>query len=202
MDTLTDEIVHICAQLSDKDNVNLSATSKHLSVIKFRVLFFTKRHVKDIINLPYFHQFSNVVMSDANECSPKHVTHLTFCNDFNQPINGCISDSITHLIFGHCFNQPINGCIPDSVTNLTFSYHFNQPIDGCIPDSVTSLTFGFKFNHPINGCIPDSVTHLTFGYEFNQSTDSIPNSVINISLSSNYKREISKKMLPKVTIRT
>jgi len=175
MDTLTDEIMHICAQLSDKDNVHFSATSKRLFNIKFRVLFFTKMQIDDIIHLSYFHQFSNVIMLDINKSLPKRVTHLTFCNDFNQPINNCIPNSVTHLTFGWRFDQQINGCIPDSVTNLTF---------GC------------NFSKPINGCISDFVTHLTFGWNFNQSIDSIPNSVINISLSSNYKHEINEKMLP------
>jgi len=222
MNTLTDEILHICAYLSDKDNIHLSATSKRFSIIKFRILFFTKTRVTDIINLSYFHQFSNVIMSDTNESLPKHVihltfdyyfnqpinncvpnsvTHLTFGGKFNQQINSCIPDSVTHLTFGDHFNQPINGCIPESVTHLTFGHDFNRQINGCIPESVTHLTFGFHFNRAINGCIPDSVTHLTFGWVFNQSIDSIPNSLVNISLHGNYKHEISGKILPKVTMR-
>jgi len=222
MDTLTDEILHICAYLSDKDNIHLSATSKHFLIIKFRILFFTKVHIKDIIRLSYFHHFSNVIMSDVNESLPKHVTHLTFDRDFNQSINSCIPDSVTHLTFGAEFNQLINGCIPDSVSHLTFGAWFNKKINSCIPDSVTHLTFGFYFNKPINSCISDSVTHLTFGYRFNQqindcipgsvthlifgsnfdqNMDELPVSVINISLSSNYKHPISEKISPKVTIR-
>jgi len=180
MDTLTDEILHICAYLSDKDNIHLSATFKRFSVIKFQILFFTEMHIKDIIHLSYFHQFSNVTMSDTNESLPKHVTHLTF---------------------GENFDQPINSCIPDSVTHLTFSVKFNQQINGCISNSVTHLTFGDNFDRPINGCMPDSVTHLTLGYNFDQNIDELPISIINISLSRNYKRSISEKMLPKVTIR-
>jgi len=181
MDTLTDEILHICAHLSDKDNIQFSTTSKRLSIIKFRILFFTKMQINDIIHLSYFHQFSNVIMSDTNESLPKHVMNLTF---------------------GWNFNQPINGCIPDSVTHLTFGIYFNQPINGCIPNSVTHLRFGCYFNQPINDCIPEFVTHLMFGWFFNQSIDSIPNSLVNISLNVNYRGEISEKMLPKVTIRT
>ena len=196
MDTLTDEILHICAQLSDEDNINLSATSKRLSVIKFRIIFFTLICIKNIIHLSYFHQFTNVIMLDTNEFLPKHVTHLTFGYYFNQPINSCIPESVTNLTFGGHFNQPINGCIPDSVTHLTFDCNFDQPINGCIPESVTHLTFGDCFNQPINNCIPDSVTHLTFGDYFDQNIDELPISINNISLSSNYKRSISEKMLP------
>jgi len=86
MDTLTDEILHICAYLSDKDNIQLSATSKCLSVIKSRILFLTKVRIKNIIHLSYFHQFSNIVMYNTNGSLPKHVTHLTFGERFNQPI--------------------------------------------------------------------------------------------------------------------
>ena len=159
METLTDEILRICAYLSNKDNIHLSATSKRLSVIKFRIIFFTLTCIKDIIHLSYFHQFSNVIMLDTNESLPKHVTHLTF------------------------------------------GYHFNQAIDSCISDSVTHLTFGKFFNQPINGCIPDSVTNLTLGYSFDQNIDGLPILINNITLSGNYKRSISKKMLSKVTIR-
>jgi len=169
MDTLTDEFLHICAYLSDKNNIHISATSKRFSDIKFRTLFFTKMHIEDIIRLPYFHQFSDVIMFDINEPLPKHVTNLTFGHKFNQPINDCVPDSVTHLTFGYDFNQPINSCIPNSVTHLTFGNSFNQSISSCISNSVTHLTFGDCFDQPINSCIPDSVTHLTFGHYFNQS---------------------------------
>jgi len=222
MDTLTDEILHICAHLSDKDNIHLSATSKRFSVINFCVLFFTKMYIEDIIHLSYFDRFSNVIMFNTNKPLPKHITHLTFgfhfnqpINDyipksvthltfdclFNQPINGCVPDSVTHLTFGHHFNQPINNCIPNSVTHLTFGLYFNRPIYDCIPDSVTHLTFGDIFDQPINSCIPGSVTNLTFGYSFNQNIDELPISINNIELSRNYEHSISEKMLPKVTIR-
>jgi len=102
MDALTDEFLHICAQLSDKDNVHLSTASKRFSIIKFRILFFTKMHVKDIIHLSYFHQFNNIIMSDGNELLPKHVINLTFGKHFNKTIDGCIPDS-THLTFGKAF---------------------------------------------------------------------------------------------------
>jgi len=78
MNTLTDKILHICAYLSDKDNIHLSIASKRLSVLKFRILFFTKMHIDDIIHLSYFHQFSNVIMSDTNEFLPKYTNRLTF----------------------------------------------------------------------------------------------------------------------------
>jgi len=201
MDTLTDEFLHICAYLSDKDNVHLSATSIRLSVIKFRILFFTKAHIKDIIHLPYFHQFSNVIMSDTNDPLPKRTSCLTFNNRLNKSVNSCIPKSVTHLTFGYDFNQSIKDCIPDLVTHLIFGHNFNQPINSCIPKSVTHLTFGWNFNQPINSCIPDSVTHLTFGWDFNQSMDPIANSAISILLSCNYKLKISEKILPKVTIR-
>ena len=86
--------------------------------------------------------------------------------------------------------------MPNSVTHLTFSVNFNQPINSCIPGSVTHLTFGANINQPINGCIPDSVTHLTFGYYFDHDIDELPILINNISLSNNYKRPISKKLLP------
>ena len=103
MDTLTDEFLHICAYLSDKDNIYLSDASKRLSIIKFRILFFTKVYIKDIIYLSYFHQFTNVTMSYTNESLPKHISCLAFGHDFDKPINGCIPESVTNLTFGYFF---------------------------------------------------------------------------------------------------
>ena len=37
--------------------------------------------------LSYFHQFSNVTMSDTKESLPKRTIYLTFCDYFDQPIN-------------------------------------------------------------------------------------------------------------------
>jgi len=192
MDTLTDEIMHICSHLSDKDNIRFSATSKRLSDIKFRILFFTMMRINDIVHLSYFHQFSDVVMSDTNESLSKHVIHITFGACFNQPINSCIPDSITHLTFGGDFDQLINGCIPDSVSHLTFGRDFDQPIKDCISNFVTHLTFGYRFNQPINNCIPDSVTHLTFGPCYNQAINGcVPSSVTHLTFGSSYNQAIN-----------
>ena len=186
---------------SDKDNVRLSATSKFFSIIKFSTLLFTQIYTKYIANLSYFHQFGNVIIPDANKSFSKYVTYLTFCNYFNKTINNCIPNSVIHLTFGYYFNQSINSCIPDSITHLTFGPNFNQTINDCIPDSVIHLTFGCDFNRPINCCISESVTNLTFGYYFDQNIDELPTSINNISLRGSYKREISERIMPKVTIR-
>jgi len=157
MDTLTDEISQVCAYLSDKDNIHLSSVSKRLSVIKFRVLFFTKMLIKDIIHLSYFHQFSNVIVSNTNELVPKHVIHLIFGWDFDKPINSCISDSVTHLTFGDYFNQPINSCIPNSVTHLTFGCYFNQNIDE-LSISINNISLSGNYKRKISENMLSKVT--------------------------------------------
>ena len=155
MDTLTDEIMHICTYLADKDNIHLSAISKRFSVIKF--LFFTKMCIKDIIHLSYFHQFSNVIMFDTDEPLPKHTNRLTFDDNLNQPINSCILNSVTHLTFGYEFNQPINSCIPDSVTHLTFGYIFNQNIHE-LPISVINVSLSSIYGRSISEKMLPKVT--------------------------------------------
>ncbi len=123
---------------------------------------------------------------------PQNVTHLTFEDDFNQPlVSGVIPNSVTHLTFGWSFNQPLTQgvtcVIPNSVTHLTFGENFNQPL--VVPNSVTHLTFGRSFNQPLStGAIPNSVTHLTFE-PFNEyncfDTFVIPNSVTHLDLGFN-----------------
>lgn len=74
----------------------------------------------EIEDLPYFDNFSNVIVSDINKSIPKSVTNLTFGSNFNEPINDFVPESVTCLTFCAAFNQGIYGCIPYSVTYLEF----------------------------------------------------------------------------------
>jgi hypothetical protein len=67
---------------------------------------------------------------------PSNLTHLTFCDNFNQPIDN-LPNSITHLTLGNKFNQQIDN-LPNSITHLTLGNKFNQQIDN-LPNSLKLL---------------------------------------------------------------
>jgi hypothetical protein len=140
---------------------------------------------------------------------PNSITHLTFGEQFNQPVGhqGCedincprnLPNSITHLTFGYIFNQPVNN-LPNSITHLTFEgRNFNQPVghQGCedincprnLPNSITHLIFGDDFNQPVNK-LPNSITHLTFGYCFNQPVDNLPNLITHFTFGFYFNQKV------------
>ena len=101
------------------------------------------------------------------------LTHLTFDDEFDQPLNNSLPKSLTHLIFGKYFNQPLGDSLKYLIhlTHLDFSHSmFNQPIDDSLKylKNLTHLTSSYYFNQSINN-LPNSLTHLTFGDGFNQS---------------------------------
>jgi len=111
-----------------------------------------------------------------------YITHLTFCNNFNQEINiNVLPKSLTHLTFGHFFDQKINiNVLPKSLTHLTFGGFFVQEIKtDVLPSSLTHLTFGFYFNQEIKtNVLPSSLTHLTFSKNYkykDQIKENYPN---------------------------
>jgi hypothetical protein len=128
------------------------------------------------------------------------ITHIIFCDKFDQPINDYIPDSVTHLKFGRSFNCPILNCIPDSVTHLEFGLLFNQPIKDCIPNSLKHLKFGNFFNQSAQRCIPNSVTHLRFGKYYGQSIkNSIPDSVTHLVFGKYFNKSIENRIPHSVT---
>jgi len=192
----------ITNDLTDKERLMLTMTSKSLDPLKYKFIYRHRINIKMIYDLPYFDNFENIDISSTtyklpkfakyihfesnNKYIPSNVTHLTFGALFNVPLERCVLPSVTYLKFGARFNQPIDNYIPQSVTQLIFGYYFNQPIKNCIPQSVIHLTFGHHFNQSIKGNIPSSVTHLTFETDFNKEVyDNIPSSVTYIKFSKN-----------------
>ena len=98
-----DITAHICYYLSDKEILSLSATTHNFKSIKFRVTFYTQMRIKDIINLPYFDRFCNIIVENLTKPVPKYISHLTFGTCFDQTIKDYIPDSVTHVTFGVCF---------------------------------------------------------------------------------------------------
>ena len=113
---------------------------------------------------------------------PSNLTHLTFGDDFNQPIDN-LPNSLTHLTLGYTFNQPINN-LPDSITYLKLGFEFNQPINN-LPNTITHLTLGYNFNQLIDN-LPSLITHLTLGNEFIQPLNNLPSTITHLTLGSEY----------------
>jgi hypothetical protein len=93
------------------------------------------------------------------ETIPKHITHLTFINNFNKKINN-LPDTITHLTFGDNFNQYIKK-FPQKLTHLIFGYDFNKPLIN-LPKTLLHLSVGYDFNNYLNEKnIPKCIIYLT-----------------------------------------
>jgi len=202
MSTLYNDIfLQIGNFLSNRDKINLSMLWNSMYHLKFRFTYHEKVNIMKIAKLPYFINFTNVEAPQSilpnlrsDKCIyfksrtanvPDNVTHLTFDDDFNQPLLS-IPPSVKYLAFGKKFNQPID-FIPTSVTHLIFGDDFNQPIKG-IPESVVFLIFGYSFNQTIRYCIPKSVKYLEFGDDFNQKIyeQSISDSLVCLTIGSHF----------------
>jgi hypothetical protein len=193
-----DLIINIGEDLTDKEKITLSMVSKKLNKFKHKFIYREQIIITKINNLSFFDNFESVIMFNDGRY-PKNVkyiyckantqtvifpniTHLTFSNDFDQPINNCIPDSVTHLTFGQNFNQSIKGCIPNSVTHLIFGSDFDKSIAQHIPDGVTHLTFGKYFTGSIENNLPKKLKSLTLGPHFPYTEKHIPESVTDLTL--------------------
>lgn len=138
---------------------------------------------------------THLTVQDLNESVIAPITHLTITNTFDSK---CIPSSVTHLVFSDYCNQHVyENDLPASVTHLTFSDYQNVTY---IPNTVTHLTFGYWFDKSIDKIMPLSVTHITFGENFKQSINDLPESVVEVTLSTTYRARISKHITNRVKI--
>lgn len=111
---------------------------------------------------------------------PAKITQLYLLGSVNQPLT--LPASLTHITFGDDFNQPLNN-LPASLTHLTLGRYFNQPLDG-IPSTLIYLSIGLYFNHPIDN-LPQTLTTLIFSSLRSKSEYSIttlPASLVTLML--------------------
>uniref|UniRef100_A0A6C0C877 F-box and FNIP repeat-containing protein n=1 Tax=viral metagenome TaxID=1070528 RepID=A0A6C0C877_9ZZZZ len=174
-----DVIIRISDELTDREKIILTLTSKSMGIFRCKFMYHEKICVDRIISLPYYDNFRCIDIRkmferpDAKSFTvsdyPKYVKEVHYMihyDDYFTDISAkFVLHRVTHLKFSNVFNETICGVIPPSVTHLTFGTWFNQSVSDHIPSSVTHLTFGKHFNQPIT-CIL-SVTHLTFGANFN-----------------------------------
>jgi hypothetical protein len=192
-----DIILKICEELSDREKIYLTMTSKWMDKFKYKCRYREKICVDEIANLSYFDNFECIRLSKPTSRCPKFAKYIYFVADMTN-----IPPMVTHLRFFYVFNEQIKKCIPGSVTHLKFNFWFNQPIeDDDIPVSVTHLEFGDLFNQPIRNKIPASVIYLKFGYSFYHPINNyIPLSVTEIVFETDYDLIIDEAILSRTKI--
>jgi hypothetical protein len=83
-----------------------------------------EKRLEDEDNFFYFFFFTGFNMPISN--LPTTLTHITFGENFNQPVTHLLPPSLTHLTFGNMFNSAAN-YLPDKLTHLTFGAMYNLP---------------------------------------------------------------------------
>uniref|UniRef100_A0A6C0C8Z9 F-box domain-containing protein n=1 Tax=viral metagenome TaxID=1070528 RepID=A0A6C0C8Z9_9ZZZZ len=204
MNTSCDDIIlSISIHLTDYDKINLTTTSKRIYNTRNNMLFYQRININRISSLPYFNNFTNVIIFDGTDPIPLRATHLSFDDRFDKSIKGIIPHSVTHLALGNLFDQRINdGDIPNSVTCLEFGAIFmegGQDLKVVIPPSVKILKLnGFIYKHIDE--IPSSVNCLVFHQYFYRPIDHVPNNIKRIIVSDNYEGLIDNKILSNVDV--
>lgn len=153
-----DAILHICRYLSNADHIKFSMASRFYDRIKFGVTFDAEMYILDIIKLPYFNRFSNVVVNNTDHSMPTCARHLTFSFRFNQKIDDYLPATVTHITFGYCFNQLIDNCIPKSITYLKFGRMFNQNLN-TLHSSVEHIYLHKSYEQCIDERIQPKITY-------------------------------------------
>lgn len=87
----------IISYLPMQDKVNVLSISKfHYNTIK--LIFFDEPVVSNkIIKLPYFNNFTNIIVDKITNNMPNNVTHLKFAADFNKPIMKLTTETATKI---------------------------------------------------------------------------------------------------------
>uniref|UniRef100_A0A6C0C8N3 Uncharacterized protein n=1 Tax=viral metagenome TaxID=1070528 RepID=A0A6C0C8N3_9ZZZZ len=181
---------------TDNEKIQLSMASHRTDKLKHIFIYRNKIKINLIYRLPYFDNFENVEIFDDNYRTlptmskyvhyfatsrfiPSNVTHLTFSDNFDEPVNDIIPLKVTHLTFGRYFgefnNRPINK-LPPAITHLTFGRYFNSPVE--LHHNITHLTFGACFDRLIE--LTSSITHLTLGLWFDKPDIVFPQSLTHL----------------------
>ena len=162
--------------LCDDDALSLFKTSKsqYFKIKDYKY--------KDFVDCVHLENYKNCLVEKIFNVSdltqqrlPNSISHLIFCNYFDDDINGNLPNSLTHLTFGWMFNKQVAN-LPNSITHLTFGYYFNRPVKGNLPNSITHLTFGYAFKQKLKK-LPNSITHLTLSISFRYPTDHFPSCI-------------------------
>ncbi|BCS82656.1 F-box and FNIP repeat-containing protein [Cotonvirus japonicus] len=178
IDLPCDIIMYIRNYLNDCDTVNLLSTNSGLFNLKHEVKLLDVYEYDKVKNSPFYNNIKFIKYKATNLGVPEKITHLTFENNFNEPIENKIDDNISKnlisLDLGCNFNHPINEFISKCVNlkDLRVGCWFNQPLDK-LPPGITHLTLGNSYICSLKNVLPNSLTHITFGDNFNESLENI-----------------------------
>src|SRR5688572_1533667 len=115
-----DLILKIGEYMTDQEKIRLSSTSRTMSQLKHIFNYDEVIDVAKIYQLPYFDNFKRVWISNKKSMYPKNAISVYFLAYTTK-----IPSGVTHLSFVDDFNEPIKNCIPSTVKFLQFGDNFN-----------------------------------------------------------------------------
>lgn len=218
IDLPCDIILYIHNYLNDCDFMSLLSTNSGLFNLKYEIKFSGVYEYDKVKNSPFYDNIKFMKYKATNLDIPKKITHLTFENNFNEPIENKIDDNISgnlisldlgcnfnypisefiskcanikDLRIGYWFNQPLNK-IPTGITHLTLGNSYRSSLKNILPNSLTHITFGDNFNESLENIIPSNIKALKFGFSFNQSiTGFIPNGTTHLFFDWMFDKQIT-----------
>lgn len=134
---------------------------------------------------------------------PDVVTHLTFGNNFNQPLNHfkfpkCLSQFYT----GYYFHQSLNHIeFPSTLHTLRFGDYYCAPLDHFkFPPNLKSLYLGYSMTKSLDHVtFSDKITYIYFGTNFNEPLTNtlLPDSLETMVFNSEYNQILYNFKVPK-----
>lgn len=224
-----DIIIYICTFLPDTDTNNYLSTSKEMLKLKHKVKFNNTHELTlKINNLDYYNSFTNLVMQDKKlnynlfkHSLPKNLTKINF--KILVPAMATAAESVVPKLL-NCTAKEIHVTVRSSdelklinnllVTNLIIKHNYNRKMntiparattaESVVPKSVKYLKFKSSLMHKIQpGDIPDSVLQLKIDHHYCRLLpESLPSSIIKLSVSGMFKFEIGSIPLSVTYLKT
>lgn len=187
MNLIDDIVCHICNFLPDAYKLGYLSTTQKMHQLKNRIKFNTKVPINKIFQLPYFDNFTNVMLrSEDIQKFPKCATHL----ELYTPIN-VIPPTVKKLTLktNKIFNTNFSTV---NVTHLYLDYPFDQPINKFNMPNVTHLILGITFNHSLSEIIFPNVVYISFAPTYRRNIDLLQMEKIReIHIFKRYNRSIN-----------
>lgn len=103
----SDTVRYIGRYLLDRDKVSVIEVSKTYNNLKH--MFVYRKHIKvdKIRHISYFDNFLSVILSHKTEMCPKNAKHIYWATEMRY-----VPPNVTHLTFCNGFNQSVKDIIP------------------------------------------------------------------------------------------
>ena len=150
------------------------------------------------------------------------LTHLSFDDEFNQPLRACdLPDTLTHLHLGEYYEQPFDATnLPSSLVSLVLGGYteevvnlqhtklveimygswYQTPIQpGQLPATLRRLTLGDTYTHPLSpGVLPENLTDLTLGCNYSNPIEPglLKPQLRRLTLGDNFEAKLRPGSLP------